>query len=61
MGQIPTNHFHIQWAHTLRLDWQCFDTIADANTHALELSLPGETFRIVELSTDCHLRDEKDS
>jgi hypothetical protein len=52
-------HFHIHWTDAKRLDWECFDTRADATARALELALPGEIFRIEEISAQCPLRIQR--
>ena len=52
-------HFHIRWNDKENIDWECFDTHDDAAARALELALPGETFRIEEISAQCPLRREK--
>jgi len=50
-----TYHFHIHWSEKERLDWERFDTRAEATRRALELALPGEMFSIQEFSATCPL------
>jgi hypothetical protein len=46
-------HFHIHWSRKESLDWEGFDTHAEALVRALEIALPGEMFMIKEISATC--------
>jgi hypothetical protein len=46
-------HFHIRWSTRADLDWQAFDTIAEANSAAAFIVLPGETYVIEETGEAC--------
>jgi hypothetical protein len=62
MNQISDNlrtHFHIFWTLSGRMDWECFDTRADATMRAMELVQPGETFSVEEILLQCPLRGAK--
>ena len=39
-------HFHIRWSGQTYLDWQPFESRAEANAEASHLARPGETFSI---------------
>jgi hypothetical protein len=45
-------HYHIHWTRKT-LDWERFDTSADAEASARKLALPGETFTVEEHSESC--------
>jgi len=47
------HHFHIHWSKNQRLDWEGFDTRAEATARAIELAAPGEMFTIEEVSATC--------
>ena len=49
----PRTHFHIFWTRSERMDWECFDTRADAAMRAMELAQPGEAFSIEEILVQC--------
>jgi hypothetical protein len=46
-------HYHIHWSEKASVDWQRFDTRADAKTSAKQLALPGETYTIEEHDKSC--------
>jgi hypothetical protein len=46
------SHYHIHWTGKT-LDWERFDTSAEAEASARELMLPGETFTIEEHGESC--------
>ena len=50
-----SHHFHIQWIGKEDLVWECFESHEEARKRAIELLKPGETFWIVEVSTECPL------
>jgi hypothetical protein len=58
-SNITRTHFHIHWCGKEEIDWECFDTHADAKMRALELAQPGEEFEIEEISVQCPLRGAK--
>jgi len=45
-------HYHIHWTGKT-LDWERFDTSADAEASARKLALPGETFTVEEHGESC--------
>jgi hypothetical protein len=47
------NHFHIHWIKKKILDWEPFNTHADAQARAQELAGPNEIFTVEELSVKC--------
>ena len=49
------NHFHIHWIKKKILDWEPFNTHADAQARAQELAGPNEIFTVEELSAKCHV------
>jgi hypothetical protein len=49
-------HYHIHWTSKEELDWECFETREEASTRALELALPGESFKIEVVAEKCPLR-----
>jgi hypothetical protein len=57
LGSSQT-HFHIQWDNKGQLDWECFKTYSDAMARAIEIALPSESFKIVEVSTNCPFREK---
>ena len=50
-------HFHIHWTDNKTLDWECFNSHEEARTRAVELSRPGETFKIEKVSAKCPLHN----
>ena len=46
-------HFHIHWDKKESLDWEGFDTHAEALARAFELARPGEMFVIEEVPATC--------
>lgn len=46
-------HFHIRWGVKEQLDWECFETHAEAEGLARELARPGETFTVEEVPEAC--------
>lgn len=48
-------HFHINWRKSDRLDWESFNTRAEAMARVLNLARPGEMFTIEEVSARCPL------
>jgi len=62
MNQTSDNlrtHFHIFWTQNQLMDWQCFETRADATMRAMELAQPGETFSVEEILLQYSLRGMK--
>jgi hypothetical protein len=47
------SHYHIHWSGKPTLDWERFDTTADAEANARKLMLPGETYTIEEHGESC--------
>ena len=47
------NHFHIHWIKKKILDWEPFNTHADAQARAQELAGSNEIFTVEELSVKC--------
>jgi hypothetical protein len=46
-------HYLIKWSGKPVLDWERFDTSADAEANARKLMLPGETYTIEEHGESC--------
>lgn len=46
-------HYHIHWSGKSTLDWERFDTTADAEASARKLMLVGETYTIEEHDASC--------
>jgi hypothetical protein len=46
-------HYHIRWSTKPNLDWQPFDTAAEAETAATYMLLPDETFTVEEAGEMC--------
>ena len=46
-------HYHIRWSGQNRLDWERFDSDADAVVAARQLKRLGETFTIEERDESC--------
>lgn len=46
-------HYHIHWFGKATLDWESFDTSADAEVSAKKLMQSGETYTIEEHNRDC--------
>jgi hypothetical protein len=46
-------HFHIHWSTTDQVDWQRFDTKAEADRRAVELVKPTESFTLEEFGANC--------
>jgi hypothetical protein len=59
MLTIPSNqHFHIHWSGQEIVDWQPFDSYADAESAAQDLVRHCETYVIETLNNDmCHTCD----
>lgn len=49
-------HFHIRWRREAQLDWECFETRAEATERAALIAQPDEEFSIEEISAKCPLR-----
>ena len=49
--QLP--HYHIRWSWRTALDWQCFNTRAEADARAKELVRREETYAIEEHDGAC--------
>ena len=45
-------HYHIHWTGKA-LDWERFDTSADAEASARQLARPGETYTVEEYGESC--------
>ena len=50
-GENP--HYHIHWARVVPLNWERFNTIAEAEASAGLFVLPGETYAIEEQGEAC--------
>jgi hypothetical protein len=46
-------HYHIRWSPNVALDWQAFDTRAEAEVNAKQLVRRGETYTIEEYDGLC--------
>jgi hypothetical protein len=46
-------HFHIRWSGQTCLDWQPFESRAEANAEASHLARPGEIFSIEAVDETC--------
>jgi hypothetical protein len=46
-------HYHIRWSGKAALDWECFNTHAEAEASAKQLLLQGETYTIEEYDDAC--------
>jgi hypothetical protein len=53
MNRIRVPHYRIRWSGNATLDWECFDTIPDAEASAKKLMQSGETYTIEEYDRDC--------
>jgi hypothetical protein len=53
MDRIPVLHYHIRWSDKTTLNYECFDTRADAEAGAKELVRRGETYTIEEHDGGC--------
>ena len=49
--QLP--HYHIRWSDRTSLDWQCFNTHAEAAARAKQLVRREETYTIEEHGEAC--------
>lgn len=49
----PQLHYHIRWSGKTELDWEGFDTRANAEASAKYLVRPGETYIIEEHGQSC--------
>ena len=47
------SHYHIRWSGKQTLDWERFDTRAEAEASANLLALPGERYSIEENGESC--------
>jgi hypothetical protein len=52
-AKSPKTHFHIRWSGVAVLDWERFNTRAEATACALELARPREIFSIEESDGKC--------
>jgi hypothetical protein len=50
--EATVQHFHIRWSGE-KLDWEAFNTQAEAERQAKELMLPGESFAVEQFDGDC--------
>ena len=48
-----TPHYHIHWPRLVPLNWECFNTRADAEASAALVVLQGETYAIKEHGEAC--------
>lgn len=48
-----TFHYHIRWSRVVPLNWECFNTRADAEASAALFVLQGETYAIEENGEEC--------
>ena len=48
-----TLHYHIHWSRVAPLNWECFNTRADAEASAALFVLQGETYAIEEHGEAC--------
>jgi hypothetical protein len=46
-------HYHIHWARVVPLNWERFNTSAEAEASARLFVLPGETYAIEEQGEAC--------
>jgi hypothetical protein len=46
-------HYHIRWSGNVPLDWECFNTYADAEARAKQLLRQDETYSIEEYDETC--------
>jgi len=46
-------HFHIRWAPGSALDWEAFETHAEAEATAGQLAHPHESYKIVKRTRVC--------
>ena len=53
MDRIHASHYRIRWSDKATLDWESFDTSADAEASAKKLMQSGETYTIEEHDGDC--------
>lgn len=53
MDRNPNLHYHIRWSDSANLDWERFDTIAEAEVSAKQLVRLGETYTIEEFDGTC--------
>ena len=49
----PQLHYHIRWSSKAALDWESFNTRAEAEDGASQLVRPGETYIIEEHDSAC--------
>ena len=47
------HHYHICWSRVVPLNWECFNTHADAEASAELFILQGETYTIEEHGEEC--------
>jgi len=53
LGAREMTHYHIRWSGNVPLDWQRFDTPAEAVAGAKQLVRFGETYTIEEHDASC--------
>jgi hypothetical protein len=53
MDRNQALHYHIRWSGRTELDWECFDTSADAESNARKLVQMKETYTIEEHDGTC--------
>jgi hypothetical protein len=46
-------HYHIRWSGIARLDWEPFQSTAEAEKSARQLLREGETYSIEEMDASC--------
>lgn len=50
---MATLHYHIRWSTKEDLDWQAFDTAAEAESAAANMVQSGETYTVEEVDEIC--------
>jgi hypothetical protein len=53
MDRTELPHYHIRWSGRTALDWECFNTRAEAEASAKQLTRLGETYTIEEHGEAC--------
>jgi hypothetical protein len=52
-GDVTMTHYHIRWSGSAQLDWERFNTPAEAEASAKQLLRHGETYMIEEHNRAC--------
>jgi hypothetical protein len=53
LGGVTMTHYHIRWSGNVPLDWECFNTYANAEASAKQLLRQGETYTVEEHDETC--------